>query len=175
MTTSAHAPHARLPRAFGFPEEVNEKAARVVAGGVGITAVATLALAVLVSPTWLWLCLALALGFLVRTFTGLALSPLGRLASVIAPRLGTPKLVPGPPKRFAQAMGLVFTSATTVLVALGQVVGAEVLLGLIVIAAGLEAVLALCLGCMVFARLMRAGLIPASTCESCSDFARHGR
>jgi hypothetical protein len=38
-----------------------------------------------------------------------------------------------------------------------------------VVAATLESVFAFCLGCQVFALLMRAGLIPEETCERCAD------
>ncbi|MGH9271283.1 MAG: DUF4395 family protein, partial [Ilumatobacteraceae bacterium] len=54
----------------------------------------------------------LALGFLARVLAGPTLSPLGQLATrVVAPRLGRPRLVPGPPKRFAQSIGLALTTA----------------------------------------------------------------
>jgi len=46
---------------------------------------------------------------------------------------------------------------------------ATVLLAMLVVAATLESVFALCLGCQVFALLMRAGVIPESTCEACAD------
>ena len=53
-----------------------------------------------------WLFLPLAYGFIARVLSGPRLSPLARLATaVVAPRLGAPKPVPGPPKRFAQAIG----------------------------------------------------------------------
>jgi hypothetical protein len=90
---------------------------------------------------------------------------------VVAPRLGEPKLVPGPPKRFAQAIGVVVTGLAAVAVALGQTGLAEVLLVLIIVAAGLEAFLAFCLGCTIFGWLMRAGLIPQETCEACNNLA----
>jgi hypothetical protein len=45
----------------------------------------------------------------------------------------------------------------------------QVLLGLMIVAAGLESIFAICLGCIVFAFLMRRGLIPAETCEACND------
>ena len=86
--------------AFSFPNPVNEKAARVVAAGVAASAALTLA------TGWLWLVPLIALGFLARVAAGPRFSVLGRLATqVIAPRLGPAKLVPGPPKRFAQAVG----------------------------------------------------------------------
>ncbi len=45
------------------------------------------------------------------------------------------------------------------------------LLGLLVVAAGLEAVLGFCLGCTVFAALMRAGVIPEQVCAECADIS----
>ena len=43
------------------------------------------------------------------------------------------------------------------------------LLGLVIVAATLESVFALCLGCKIFAVLMRIGVIPDGVCESCND------
>src|SRR5918911_3073576 len=137
---------------FSFPRTINEKAARVVAGVVATTALVALLTGAL------WLLVPLAYGFWARVLTGPTLSPLGRLASsVIAPRLGPPKTVPGPPKRFAQAMGAAMTTAGTVAWLLGATTAAEVLLALLLIAATLESVFALCLGCQIFALLMRTG------------------
>jgi hypothetical protein len=60
-----------------------------------------------------------AYGFLARVASGPTLSPLGQLATrVIVPRLAAaPRLVPGPPKRFAQGIGatLSVTAATLAL------------------------------------------------------------
>ena len=157
-------------RVFSFPNPVNEKAARTVAGGVLIIAIVTLVLSTTVSHSWLWLSAVLAAGFLARVLSGPTLSPLGQLATkVIAPKLGAAKLVAGPPKRFAQAIGLVVTGGATVFVALGHPLGAQILLGLIIVAAGLESIFAICLGCIIFARLMQAGLIPEETCEACNN------
>ena len=49
----------------------------------------------------------LTYGFVARVLTGPTLSPLGQFVTrVLTPRLPfAPKLVPGPPKRFAQAIG----------------------------------------------------------------------
>jgi hypothetical protein len=41
--------------------------------------------------------------------------------------------------------------------------------GLIVVAATLESVFAICLGCKAFAVLIRLGLIPEEICERCND------
>ena len=156
-------------RVFGFPNPVNEKAARTVAGGVLVLALLTLVLSLTAGTGWLWTSAVLAAGFVARVVTGPTLSPLGRLATqVIAPRLGEPKLVPGPPKRFAQALGLVVTGAATVATAVGAFGLAQILLGLIIIAAALESIFAFCIGCKIFAMLMRAGIVTAQTCEECA-------
>jgi Domain of unknown function (DUF4395) len=158
---------------FSFPNPINEVSARLVAGGVVVLS------AVALATSWTWLVIAIAYGFVARVLTGPTLSPLGQLvARVIVPRLGlAPQPVPGPPKRFAQGMGAVMTVAAAVLALLGDWIEADVLLVLIIVAAVLESVFALCIGCRVFALLMRAGVIPASVCESCNDIwgARPGR
>jgi hypothetical protein len=150
---------------IGFPNPVNEKAARVVAGGVVMMALAAIAF------RFEWLLIVLAAGFLARVATGPRLSPLGQLATrVVAPRLGEPKYVPGPPKRFAQAMGLTMSTAAALLYfAAGAETAAWAVTGVLAAAATLESVFALCLGCQVFAVLMRVGVIPEETCERCAD------
>ena len=148
-----------------FPNPLNEKAARVVAGVAALTAAAILA------TGWYWLLLPLAYGFVARALAGPTLSPLARLSvGVIAPRLGPPKYVPGPPKRFAQAIGATLTTAAAVLaLGLGLDTAADVLLVLLLVAATLESVFALCLGCHAFNLLMRAGVIPESVCVECAN------
>jgi hypothetical protein len=150
---------------FSFPNPLNEKAARVVAGVVALAGVVVLATGAH------WLLVPMAYGFWARVLTGPTLSPLGRLASgVIAPRLGPPKYVAGPPKRFAQGMGAAFTTSAAVLaLGFGLTTAANVLVGLLVVAATLESVFALCLGCQVFALLMRLGVVPEETCERCAN------
>jgi Domain of unknown function (DUF4395) len=150
---------------FAFPHPVNEKAARVVAGAVAVAGVVVLATGAhcLLVPV--------ALGFWARVLTGPTLSPLGRLASaVIAPRLGPPKPVAGPPKRFAQGMGAALTTAAAILaLAAGAPTAADVLVAVLVVAATLESVFALCLGCQAFGLLMAAGLVPERVCAECAD------
>jgi hypothetical protein len=149
---------------LGFPNPVNEKAARTVAGLVAVTTT----LALVSQQGWLlWL---LALGFGLRVASGPRFSPFGLLATrLVAPRLGAPKLVPGPPKRFAQAIGLVVSSGAAMSVTAGLPVLGWGLAGLLVLAAMLESVFALCLGCIVFGWLQRAGVVPSSVCEACGD------
>jgi hypothetical protein len=149
---------------FSFPRTVNEKAARVVAGCVAIVAL----VALLASAQWLLI--PLAFGFWARVLTGPKLSPFALLATrVVAPRLGPPKEVSGPPKRFAQGMGAAITTLGSLawLVGLGTV--ADVLLAALVVAATLESVFAYCLGCQIFGLLMRAGVVPEDVCAECAD------
>jgi hypothetical protein len=150
---------------FSFPNPVNEKAARVVAGVVLLTV-----LVILVTGAY-WLLIPLAYGFWARVLTGPTLSPLGWTAqNVIAPRLGDKKPVPGPPKRFAQGMGAVMATLALIFwLVLPDDTATDVVLVLFVVAAGLESIFGYCLGCKVFGLLMRAGLIPADVCAECSD------
>jgi hypothetical protein len=152
---------------LAFPNPVNEKAARVVAGVVLATSVV-----ILVTGAH-WLLIPLAYGFWARVLTGPTLSPLGWTAqNVIAPALGPKKPVPGPPKRFAQGVGVVFSTTALVLaLVVGDDTAADVVLGLLAVAAGLESIFGYCLGCKVFALLMRAGLIPETVCAECADIS----
>jgi hypothetical protein len=160
-----------MARVLGFPRTVNEKAARTVAAGVVVLTVATAA------TGWFWLTIPLAYGFWARVLTGPTLSPLGQLATrVIAPRLGAEKPVPGPPKRFAQAMGVAMSSAALVLgLLIGLTTAATVVLILLAVAASLEAFGGVCLGCEMFRALMRAGVVPETVCLECADIRMRGR
>lgn len=149
---------------IGFPDPVDEVSARLVAAGVVVLAAATVALQ---QP---WLTVPLAYGFVARVATGPRLSPLGLFVTrVLRPRLAwPPRLIPGPPKRFAQTMGAVFSLTAAILALVFGLEGAAyAVLGLLIVAASLEAVLGFCLGCKVFAGLMRLGVIPAGVCERC--------
>ena len=152
---------------FDFPNPVNEVSARLVATGVVL-----MTLVVLVFGQH-WLLIPLAYGFWARVLTGPTLSPLGWTAqNVIAPRLGDKKPVPGPPKRFAQGMGAAMaTMALVFWLVVGSHTATDVVLGLFVVAAGAESIFAYCLGCQVFALLMRAGLVPQSVCAECADIS----
>jgi hypothetical protein len=155
---------------FRFPDPVNEVSARLVAGGVVLMALTFL---LLDQP---WVLVPLTYGFLARVLTGPTLSPLGQFVTrVLTPALPfEPKNVPGPPKRFAQGIGAAFTVSASVLYLVGQTGAASVLIAFLLVAATLESVFALCLGCKVFAVLMRIGVIPQSVCERCNDLSWAG-
>ena len=155
-----------MSRLFAFPDPVNEVSARLVAGFVVLLGLTTIATGTR------WLLVPLAYGFVARVLTGPSLSPLGQLVTrVITPALPVaPRWVPGPPKRFAQGIGATLSvGAVVAAFGLGSTEAALVLVGMIVVAATLESVFGYCLGCVVFAALMRAGVIPTSVCERCSD------
>ncbi len=149
---------------FTYPRTINEKSARVIGAVVAVTL-----LVALITGAY-WLAVPIAYGYWARMLAGPKLSPLGRLATdVIAPRLGAPKPVSGPPKRFAQGMGAAFSTGGVIAWALGAPTVAAVLLAMLLVAATLEAVFALCLGCKVFGLLMRAGVVPDEVCAECAD------
>ncbi len=153
-------------RVFSFPNPVNEVSARLVAGGVVLLSLVAI---VFGQP---WLIAVIAYGFMARVLAGPTLSPLGQLVTrVITPRLQlAARPVAGPPKRFAQGIGATFSVSAAVL-ALGPDLRtpAYLLLGLLIVAATLESVFGLCLGCKAFAVLMRAGVIPEEVCERCNN------
>lgn len=157
-----------MRKLFTFPNPVNETSARLVAGGVVLQAVAFLAI-----RQW-WVLAPLAYGFLARVLSGPRFSPLGQLVTRgITPRLDIEhRFVPGPPKRFAQGVGLVFSGGALLAWGLGVHVVSYVLISGLIVAATLESVFAVCLGCIVFNRLMRWGFIPADVCEECNDISR---
>lgn len=155
-------------RLFGFPNPVNETSARLVATGALLQA-----LAFLVFRQW-WLLVPLAYGFLARVLSGPRFSPLGQFVTrVLTPRIHTEhRFVAGPPKRFAQGVGLAFSGGALVAWAFGAHSVSYALISFLAIAATLEAVFAFCLGCVVFNRLMRLGVIPADVCAECNDISR---
>lgn len=160
-----------LHRIFSFPNPVNEISARAVASGVLIMAVVTIAFDLK------WMTFVLAYGFLARVLTGPTLSPLGQVVTrVVTPRLPlAARQVPGPPKRFAQGMGLAFAGTALVLSLAGYWTAATAVLACLATAAFLEAAFGLCLGCTVFGFLMRRGVVSAEVCERCNDiWARQG-
>jgi hypothetical protein len=158
----------RGARIFSFPDPVDEISARLVAGCVALLAVIAFV------SGWDWLVAVIAYGFLARVLSGPTLSPLGQLMTrVLRPRLPiAAKLVPGPPKRFAQAIGALFTTVATVLaLAFDQWTAVRALLACVIVAATLEPIVGYCVGCKVFAVLIRVGVIPESVCERCSAFS----
>ena len=154
-----------MTKRFPFPNPANETSARLVAGGV-----------VIISTTFLLtnstlILLALTYGFAARVIAGPAFSPLALLVTrIVTPKLNfNHKFVPGPPKRFAQTIGLTFAASALVLTLLDYSFAANLVIAALIFAATLESVFAICLGCIMFSFLMKLGVIPQSVCESCND------
>ena len=154
-----------LNRLFQFPDPVNETSARIVAAGVVMMALAFLIL------REGWILIPLTYGFLARVATGPTLSPLGRFAT----RIATPRVearrgagfhsrqVPGPPKRFAQAIGLGFTALASVAWLLDAPAASWGLIAMLAAAATLEAAFAICLGCIAYSAIWG--------CADCNDIS----
>ena len=153
---------------LSFPDPVNETSARLVATGVVVQAIVFLAL-----REW-WVLVPLTFGFLTRVATGPTLSPLGQIVTRVAtPAVETrlrrrnpmfhSRQVPGPPKRFAQAIGLAFTASASIAWILGAPSVAIVVIGLLAVAATLEAAFAVCLGCIAYSAIWG--------CADCNDIS----
>ncbi len=157
---------SQLSQTFTFPNPVNEISARTVAAGVVVLALTTIATGAH------FLVFVLLYGFAARVAAGPKFSPLGQLATrVIVPRLNVePKIVAGPPKRFAQGIGFVFSLAATVCYFVaGWSAAGNIVLGALAAAAFMESALAFCLGCKIFAILIKLGIIPDEVCIDCAN------
>lgn len=150
---------------IGFPEVVDERAARVVAGGV----VAATATSLVTDRAWVMA--PVAAGFAARVLTGPKLSPLGQFATrVVVPRLpGPARPVAGAPKRLAQGMGLTMSLLSLALAAGGRRRSSRGVRLALVGAAGLEAFAGVCLACKMFPLLVRVGLASEADCEECTN------
>ena len=157
---------------FSFPELINEVAARLVAIGVLLLSSVVLFLLIDKNNYVLIFLSILIYGFLARVSSGPKISPLALFVTkLIVPRLNfKEKLVPGPPKRFAQGIGLIFSlfTAITFVVNLNSI--SIILISILILFAALEAFIGFCAGCKVFKLLMNIGLIPNDVCEKCSNY-----
>jgi len=156
---------------FRFPDTINETSARLVAAGVITEAVAFLVF------REGWLLIPLVYGFLARVLAGPTMSPLGQFVTRVAtPNLEAwlkstsqpsgfeSRIVPGPPKRFAQGVGLAFTSGAALAWVVGAPLISYLLVAFLIAAATLESVFAVCLGCIVYNAIWG--------CAECSDITQ---
>lgn len=153
-------------RLFSFPDPVNETSARLVAGFVVLEALAFLVL------RDGWILVPLTYGFAARVASGPTLSPLGQFVTCVAtpavearvrrrrPRFVS-RRVPGPPKRFAQGIGLGVTAIASMAWLLDAPVVAYGLIAVLAVAATLESVFAVCLGCIAYSAIWG--------CADCDD------
>lgn len=148
-----------------YPDVVNENVTRVVASTVVILGVVSI---VFPNPYTIAL---LTLGFLLRVsfgpkyepfvlFTNRFLVPLLKISFVP---------VPGPPKRFAQLIGLLFSVTSLIFLLNGLSLQFQITMATLVFFASLESFLGWCAGCFAFGLLMKIGVIPQEICEKCNN------
>lgn len=135
--------------------------------GAGITAL-LLAIVILLgaSTAGLVLLVVIALGFVLGAVRGAE----GTWQSWIFRTLVRPRLAPAPPEdledrrppRFAQVVGLVVTGTGVVLGLLGVLTAVPVAAAVAFVAAALNAVFGLCLGCEMYLLLRRRGIVRAA-------------
>jgi hypothetical protein len=145
---------------FLFPERLTEAPVRLVAGGVSLG----IAGAFLLQAGWVLPLL--AAGFVLRVAAGPRFSPLARLAIAATRAFDLPRRsIPGAPKQFAAAIGAVVLTLASALHLAGWPGAAWAVAGMVAALAGLEAVLAYCLGCKIYEELFG--------CAECAGAVRH--
>ncbi|MCB1320465.1 MAG: DUF4395 domain-containing protein [Leptospiraceae bacterium] len=151
-----------------YPDIVNEHVTRLVAAQV--TIVATLLL-ISAQPVFLAY---LMYEFLARLLYGPRFSLMVLIAQrfIIAPAGILMKPTAGPPKRFAQSIGLVFTlSAALIWITTGSFATPFWLMFVLISFAFLEAAFGLCAACLMFNLMIRIGVIPERVCVQCSNLS----
>jgi len=155
-----------------FPRVVDDVNVRLIAAAVLVLALAALAL-----NQW-WIYAVLALDFTLRTAFGPSVSPVAQtVIRFVRPWVkAPPRPTAGPPKRFAAAIGATLTTSAAVLWLLGAAAPVVVAIGsIMVVFPALESILGLCVGCKVFAVLMRLGVVPEEICLECADISPRQR
>ena len=157
-----------LTEFFNFPNPVNEVSARFVASGVFLISIFSLIFMFLnkfqnfPNSYPLIILSLLTYGFLARVSSGPKISPLALLV--------TKKLVAGPPKRFAQLIGLIMSGLALILFIFSLEEVSMIIITILIIFTFLESFLGFCAGCKVFNILIKIGFIPQTICEACSNY-----
>ena len=168
---------ARPPRGAGtlwwFPPVVNDRAARTPMLVVVLTVVTVVVSLLGFGTAALVLNALLFIGFVLRVLAGPRFDPFGQLSVrwLAGAVFGEPLMTAGPPKRFAQGIGVAFSGVALVLRLVGgdiAVVAADVVLALLVVAASVEGFAGFCLGCRIFAWLQHRGMISADIRADCA-------
>jgi hypothetical protein len=148
MTTTAPAP-------TGVYAGIDPRGPQLTAG---ITAVVLVVVLLLPSPWAAALTAVQAVLFAMGVSRGVQNTPHAWLfRTVIRPRLAPPAELEDPaPPRFAQGVGLAFTLVALLGFAIGATLLAQVAIGLALVAALLNAVFRLCLGCELYLLFKRS-------------------
>lgn len=132
--------------------------------GASITAVLLAAVVLLgASTAGLWLLTFIMLSFLLGTIRGAEGSWQGLLYKrFVRPRLSPPtEMEDRRPPRFAQGVGLFVTGVGVILGFFGVLTAVPIAAAAAFVAAALNAVVGLCLGCELYLLLRRSGLVRA--------------
>lgn len=132
--------------------------------GASITAVLLAGVVLLgASSAGLWLLTFIMLSFLLGTVRGAEGSWQGMLFKrFVRPRLGPPgEMEDRRPPRFAQGVGLFVTAVGVLLGFFGVLSAVPIAAAVAFVAAALNAVVGLCLGCEMYLLMRRAGLVRA--------------
>lgn len=152
-----------------IPSIVDDITVRLIAAIILV--LSTLAL---LTSAW-WLYALLAVDFTLRAVLGPRPSPLARLVGAVRPRIGVaPRPTAFAPKRFAAGIGAVMTLAAATLLLLQPALGAAA--GTVALVIGvamvlfplLEAAFGFCVGCRIFAGLIRLGVVSEDVCVDCA-------
>ncbi len=148
-----------------FPDEVNENAARLVALFVFIFVL----LSIFFSE--FYFVFILMIGFFLRMLYGPKYSVTAKLVlNYIIPLLKiSNKQTPGPPKRFAQTIGFVFSFTACIFFLLKLTHAYQITLIILGFFCFLEFFFGFCAGCFVFGLLMKFGIVPEEICERCNN------
>jgi hypothetical protein len=148
-----------------YPEIVNENAVRWIAGFTAILAL----FSVLFPETYL--ILPLMLGFIARFLYGPKYSPTALIVTRwIIPKLNISfKPAFGSAKRFAQSIGIIFCLTSGIFLFMENIQLYQILMGVLIFFASLEAIFGFCAGCFVFGYLIQWGVLPQEVCEKCSN------
>lgn len=124
--------------------QLNENIIRIVALLVVIVTLVTLAF------SWIFLAVMLAIDFGLRSFTRV-ISPLAFIAKTGSGYLKLkPKPIFAPPKKFAAALGFIFSILIALFLYLNLLIPAYITGLILVLCATLESVFNICLGCYVY-------------------------
>lgn len=164
MSTSSKSPAGIDPRGPRFGAGITAVLLLVtIALGLGTAASAAPLAERAVQPAFLLLA-AITAVFAWGAFAGIARHPYGALfKALIRPRLGAPAYLEEPePPTFAQLVGFLVSITGVVLHLLGVPYGLVGAAAVAFIAAFLNSVFGLCLGCEMYALLVRAKIIRSS-------------
>ncbi|PJZ44357.1 DUF4395 domain-containing protein [Leptospira brenneri] len=148
-----------------YPDVVNENVTRIVA-----STVVFLGVFAILFPNPYVLAFLFA-GFTLRLSYGPKFEPFAFFTSrYLVPWLGISFVATaGPPKRFAQLIGFLFSAAAILFFTLDLTLAYQITLATLVFFASLESFLGWCAGCFAFGILMKLGVIPTEICERCNN------